>query len=378
CPPALHKANQLHLFIFFFPTAKNVAPRGTPSQSSYYGKKHQARSAIDGSLASNYLGGDCAHTKQDLNPWWRVDLKSKMVIQSVAISNRGDCCRERMKGAEIRIGNSKENGGIGNPRCGIVYRMNYGETLSFNCREMEGQYVTITMPKREYLTLCEVQVFANPAEVLYLYTDIPVFTSFLDLSGRSFFFPGESDNSYVYLNPQIPMNLKALTLCMKLSLDVPESRETILFSYRTLCQDEFNLWIEISGKIGLYMSGDAVYFPPIDQKREWNHLCLTWEFTHGRTELWVNSRRQPTQFYSRRHQIHKGGIAIIGQDQDSLGGGFDAKQSYIGKIKDLNMWNKVLPLRAIRNIFRDEEVWKGNIFAWSSLTYVTTGNVTIA
>uniref|UniRef100_A0A8C5QRS9 Pentraxin (PTX) domain-containing protein n=1 Tax=Leptobrachium leishanense TaxID=445787 RepID=A0A8C5QRS9_9ANUR len=374
--------------------AKNVAPQGIPSQSSYFGSKLEVRAPIDGSLRSNYMAGECAHTKKEMNPWWRVDLKSKMVIQSVAITNRLECCRERINGAELRVGDSKENGGIGNPRCGVVNRMNYGETLSFDCKGMEGQYVTITLPNREYLTLCEMQVFAYPAETqgttntmnVVSYTGehvVPTpgpqepLTGQVYLSGRSFFFPGESGNSYVYLNPQIPMNLKALTLCMKLSLDVPESRETILFSYRTRYYDELNLWIESNGNIGLYMSGDGVFFIPIDQKREWNNLCLTWESKHGRTELWVNGRRKPIRIYRIKHQIREGGIAILGQDQDLLGGGFDAKQSYVGKIKDLNMWNRVLPLKALRNIYRDKEVQKGNIFDWSSLTYVTKGNVTI-
>uniref|UniRef100_A0A8C5QUD9 Fucolectin tachylectin-4 pentraxin-1 domain-containing protein n=1 Tax=Leptobrachium leishanense TaxID=445787 RepID=A0A8C5QUD9_9ANUR len=142
----------------------NVAPQGIPSQSSYFGSKLEVRAPIDGSLRSNYMAGECAHTKKEMNPWWRVDLKSKMVIQSVAITNRLECCRERINGAELRVGDSKENGGIGNPRCGVVNRMNYGETLSFDCKGMEGQYVTITLPNREYLTLCEMQVCwpANP------------------------------------------------------------------------------------------------------------------------------------------------------------------------------------------------------------------------
>ncbi|CAI9570448.1 unnamed protein product [Staurois parvus] len=58
----------------------------------------------------------CTHTKYDKNPWWKVNLKSPHRIQSVAITNRGDCCRERINGAEIRIGNSTDKGGIGNPR----------------------------------------------------------------------------------------------------------------------------------------------------------------------------------------------------------------------------------------------------------------------
>ncbi|KAM8930741.1 uncharacterized protein RCH25_006706 [Pelodytes ibericus] len=348
--------------------AKNVAPHGIPSQSSFFSHRSEARRAIDGSLSSNYMAGECAHTQKELNPWWILDMKSEMHVHSVALTNRGDCCKERMNGAEIRIGNSKDKGGINNPRCGVIYRMNYEETLSFSCKGMVGQYVTVTIPNRkEFLTLCEVQVFADP-----------VVTPKDGLTDKSFVFPEESNTSYVYMSPEIPMNLKALTLCMRISLKVPEDRETILYSYRTLYYDELNLWIENDGTVGLYMSGEGIKFPRIKQKREWNHLCLTWESRFGRTELWVNNKRTGLKYYRRRHTIHEGGISLLGQDQDSLGEGFDASQSFIGKIKDFHMWNKVLSLKALRSVFRNKYSHNATVFNWNALTYTIKGNVQIA
>ncbi|XP_053324728.1 uncharacterized protein LOC128499816 [Spea bombifrons] len=366
--------------------AKNVAPAGIPSQSSYFSRKSEVMTAIDGSLSSNYMAGECAHTLKQFNPWWRLDLKSKMRVHSVAITNRGDCCRERINGAEVRIGDSEADGGIKNPRCGVVYKMNYGETLSFNCKGMEGQYVTITIPdNREFLTLCEVQVFADPTEAAEEKSSEPVQISESslklnitnDLSGNYFYFPEENDNSYVYLSPKIPMDLKALTLCMKISPNINDNRETILFSYRTTYYDELNLWIESSGNIGLYMSGEGIMFSPLNHKKEWAHLCLTWESKYGRCELWLNGRRKGPRIYRRSHSIRPGGIVLLGQDQDSLGGNFEAAQSYVGKIKDLNMWDKVLSLRALRSVFKNKQVQAGTVFDWRSLNYMIKGNVTV-
>lgn len=48
--------------------------------------------------------------------------------------------------------------------------MDYEETLSFDCEEMQGRYVTVTIPGRaEYLSLCEVQVFGLPVSPLSEY-----------------------------------------------------------------------------------------------------------------------------------------------------------------------------------------------------------------
>ena len=35
--------------------------------------------------------------------------------------------------------------------------------------------------------------------------------------------------------------------------------------------------------------------------------------------------------------IHNGGIVVVGQDQDELGGGFDPKESWFGEVSGLNV-----------------------------------------
>lgn len=50
-------------------------------------------------------------------------------------------------------------------RCAILTSVDQGGTLAVNCRGMEGRYVSVFIPhRREFLTLCEVQVFALPSE----------------------------------------------------------------------------------------------------------------------------------------------------------------------------------------------------------------------
>ena len=48
----------------------------------------------------------CAHTRQESDPWWRVDLGRVEPVAEVNILNRGDCCWARLNGAEIRVGRS--------------------------------------------------------------------------------------------------------------------------------------------------------------------------------------------------------------------------------------------------------------------------------
>ncbi|XP_025760580.1 uncharacterized protein LOC100706416 [Oreochromis niloticus] len=144
----------------------NVALKGEATQSSTLSVA-TASKAIDGRRNSFYSNGFCSHTAEDeTNPWWRVDLQRSFTITAVKVTNRGDCCAERLDGAEIRIGNSLETNGNNNPRCASISHINAGKTYTYRCDggSMEGRFVNVFLPgQKKTLTLCEVEVYAAPA-----------------------------------------------------------------------------------------------------------------------------------------------------------------------------------------------------------------------
>ncbi|XP_078506110.1 fucolectin-4-like [Lissotriton helveticus] len=145
---------------------ENVALRGRATQSSVLAGAAQvvgylglAINAIDGNQDTNYYHGSCSHTDDEYGPWWRVDLLHQYYISSISITNRNEF-KERLDGAEIRIGNSLSNNGNYNSRCATISSIGAGETTTFECNGMAGRYVNVLIPgKTAPLTLCEVQVF---------------------------------------------------------------------------------------------------------------------------------------------------------------------------------------------------------------------------
>uniref|UniRef100_H3ADE6 Fucolectin tachylectin-4 pentraxin-1 domain-containing protein n=1 Tax=Latimeria chalumnae TaxID=7897 RepID=H3ADE6_LATCH len=138
----------------------NVALKGTATQSSKRDQLGVPEHAINGNKNSGYLS--CTHTGHGTGPWWRVDLQQPYRISAVVITNRGDCCWERLRGAEIYIGNSLEKNGTLNPRCASISSVAKGSTDSYCCNQLVGRYITIAIPTREeYLTLCEVEVYGG-------------------------------------------------------------------------------------------------------------------------------------------------------------------------------------------------------------------------
>eukprot|EP00079_Xenopus_tropicalis_P036907 XP_017950678.1 PREDICTED: uncharacterized protein LOC100498436 isoform X1 [Xenopus tropicalis] len=138
----------------------NLARSGEAQQSSVYSPAPQfsAATAIDGIEEANIYKSPCAHTNHDHEPWWRLDLNTRHKIRTVAIVNRGDCCRDRLKGAHIRVGNSPDNN---NPVCATVTDVSRA-LITVSCHGMEGRYVSVVIPGRaEYLQLCEVKVYGE-------------------------------------------------------------------------------------------------------------------------------------------------------------------------------------------------------------------------
>ncbi|XP_026113395.1 fucolectin-5-like, partial [Carassius auratus] len=146
----------------------NLALKGRAVQSSTY-YTFGAAQAIDGIKYSPSgkpypaeTNTYCSITAYQLSPWWRLDLLDSYYIYKVTVTNRGDCCLDDTTGVEIRIGNSLENNGNNNPRCGVTSLVPAGSSVSFFCGGMEGRYVNMYIPNiQQHLTLCEVEVYGT-------------------------------------------------------------------------------------------------------------------------------------------------------------------------------------------------------------------------
>uniref|UniRef100_A0A3Q2X4R6 Fucolectin tachylectin-4 pentraxin-1 domain-containing protein n=1 Tax=Haplochromis burtoni TaxID=8153 RepID=A0A3Q2X4R6_HAPBU len=152
--------NRLFLVFFQGYPSSNLALKGEATQSSTLSFA-AASKAIDGRRNSFYTNGFCSHTAEDeTDPWWRVDLQHSFTITTVKVTNRGDCCAERLDG--ILIGNSLDQNGIKNSMCGTINSLGSSPTHTFQCNEMEGRYITVFLPgPQKILTMCEVEVFAS-------------------------------------------------------------------------------------------------------------------------------------------------------------------------------------------------------------------------
>ncbi|XP_047672625.1 fucolectin-like [Tachysurus fulvidraco] len=136
----------------------NLALGGIATQSSTYASNN-AYYAIDNNKETNANIHPCTHTTFEPNPWWKVDLLVVYKISNVIITNRGDCCPERINGAEIHIGSSLINNSNNNPSCAVIASIPAGASVTYTCN-MQGRYVNIFIPiAGQVLAICEVEVY---------------------------------------------------------------------------------------------------------------------------------------------------------------------------------------------------------------------------
>uniref|UniRef100_A0AAQ5Z477 Pentraxin family member n=1 Tax=Amphiprion ocellaris TaxID=80972 RepID=A0AAQ5Z477_AMPOC len=194
---------------------------------------------------------------------------------------------------------------------------------------------------------------------------------------KTLVFPSETSDSYVEMVPLKPLQLKAFTLCMRLATELKGEREVILFAYRTGDYDELNVWRELDGRLSFYLSGDGVFFQVPELGALKTHLCVTWDSSSGAATVFMDGRKSLTKIYKKGHTIRAGGKVLLGQDPDSYLGDYDAKQSFVGEVCDVNMWDSVLPDRTIKDLVSGKRVQRGNVFDWETIQLKISGTVEV-
>ena len=66
---------------------------------------------------------------------------------------------------------------------------------------------------------------------------------------------------------------------------------------------------------------------------------------------------------------------MLGQEQDSVGGGFQKHQSFIGEMTGVNIWNRVLDDQEIAALSNSCLAGEGDVFKWSDFKNHTRGGV---
>ena len=77
------------------------------------------------------------------------------------------------------------------------------------------------------------------------------------------------------------------------------------------------------------------------------------------------------------NMIRPGGALVLGQEHVSVGGRFDARQSFIGELTDVNIWDHVIKEQEIKRMSKSCLTGVGNLFQWPDFKAHIKGSVKI-
>ena len=110
----------------------------------------------------------------------------------------------------------------------------------------------------------------------------------------------------------------------------------------------------------------------------WYHVCFTWENTAGSWHLYKDGKRESQGAgLGVGHVIRGNGAVVLGQDQDSFGGGFNSGDSFIGELSGVNVWDHVVSSDEISQMSNVCTAEEGNVITWFDFRSGIKGNVQI-
>ncbi|XP_051261824.1 C-reactive protein [Dicentrarchus labrax] len=199
-----------------------------------------------------------------------------------------------------------------------------------------------------------------------------------DLSGKMFTFPQETNRAHVRMNIS-NRDLAAATVCHRSFTDL--KRDHVLFSLATPSKTNAFLlfWDETNKEMEPHILDRKSEYRGQDYKPNmWHSVCTTWDSTTGLVQLWFDGQPSIRKFISSGTNIRSSNmITILGQEQDAHGAGFDLKQSFVGMMSDVHMWDYILSPCEIHNYMDDLQFTPGNVLNWRALEFQIVDRVLI-
>ncbi|XP_030628150.1 serum amyloid P-component-like [Chanos chanos] len=198
-----------------------------------------------------------------------------------------------------------------------------------------------------------------------------------DLSGKVFTFPRVSVTDYVTLTPHVEKIFFSVTVCLRFLTDLGNSQT--LFSLATRSHaDDFVLFRTSQGHYQLYVANTDVHYYDLPEKlNHWNSLCVTWDSSTGLAQMWVNGLASSRKSLRPGDSIAGTPSIILGQDQDSYGGGFNANDCFVGHLSDVHMWDRIRSHSEVKNYMTYMSFPTGNMLNWQNLEFSRQGYVVV-
>ncbi|XP_032972591.1 neuronal pentraxin receptor [Rhinolophus ferrumequinum] len=188
-------------------------------------------------------------------------------------------------------------------------------------------------------------------------------------------------NNYMYARVRKALpELYAFTVCVWLRSRSGGTGQGTPFSYSVPGQANEIVLLETGHDPMELLINDKVAQLPLSLKDNgWHHICIAWTTRDGLWAAYQDGELQGSgENLAAWHPIKPHGILILGQEQDTLGGRFDATQAFVGDIAQFNLWDHALTPAQVLGIANCTGPLLGNVVPWEDKLVEAFGGATKA
>ncbi|KAI8496755.1 hypothetical protein Bbelb_254100 [Branchiostoma belcheri] len=189
---------------------------------------------------------------------------------------------------------------------------------------------------------------------------------------RKIIFPGPRGiDDYARMETTLSEDLTSFTLCVHMRSNMDSSNEISLVSYAVSAEHNNELLLFHRVDFNYIQMAD----PPV-WDGEWHTICTTWRSSDGAWQLYADGVLKASgSGFNVGGRVRRGGTWILGQEQDEVGGGFQAEQSFIGELSGVNLWDHVL---SPAEIIQAKCSFHGNVINWDTTNVEVFGEASRA
>ncbi|XP_047428902.1 neuronal pentraxin receptor-like [Mugil cephalus] len=188
-------------------------------------------------------------------------------------------------------------------------------------------------------------------------------------------FPTRTDYMFAVVRSSIP-KLRAFTACLWLRSS--EQGIGTPLSYAVPGQpNELVLLQGLHAPAELLVNDKVAPLPLNLSRGNWQHICVSWTQKEGAWKAYQGGKlRGEGHGLATGHHIRPGGVLVLGQEQDSLGGGFDSSQATVGEMSQVGVWDRVLTSSQVSSLARCGRVSQGSVAPWTETGVEVYGGAT--
>ncbi|TWT93960.1 PKD domain-containing protein [Stieleria varia] len=158
----------------------------------------------------------------------------------------------------------------------------------------------------------------------------------------------EMNDDVVELDTEILDGASDVTVAFWMNSALAEG-QFVLSAANDSNDNEFLIGATSTG-VAVYSGGGLVSSDAIALANAWHHVAVVRSATNDSVEFYVDGQRRGVRNITNLDVLTVQGL-VLGQDQDVVGGGFQASQDFVGNLDELAVWRRALNGEQIKALF---------------------------